>query len=130
MKLDSSQSHLSPQAIEKRKIEQILDHAHLLCRDDMIWILEYIKKKVAERSPQLLELSQPRLLQNFHHFAEISLMLIHRRGGFDQEADQLKAWISEAISCLQSPPSPSDLDLQSHPTADPPTPGSLSFPSN
>jgi hypothetical protein len=102
MTLDSSQSHTSSQAIEKRKIEQIIDSSHMLCRDDMIWILEYIKKKVAEKNPQLLELSQPRLLQNFHHFAEISLMLIHRRGGFDQETDQLKTSIKEAIYGLHS----------------------------
>ncbi|WP_240417428.1 hypothetical protein [Paenibacillus periandrae] len=90
--------------VSKQKIEQILDPAHLLCKDDIVWILGFIKKKVAEKNPQLLELSQPRLLQNFHYFAEISLMLIQRRNGFDQEADRLKSWIAEAVYGLQSDP--------------------------
>ncbi|NHN28505.1 hypothetical protein [Paenibacillus agricola] len=119
MNLDFSPFQLPPQEIERRKIEQMLDSSHLLCRDDLVWVLEYIKKKVAEKNPQLLELSQPRLLQNFHHFAEISLMLIQRRGGFDQEADQLKTWIHEAI-----------FGLQPSPPAEPLAPKSFSFPSS
>ncbi|MCS7459395.1 hypothetical protein N0M98_04520 [Paenibacillus doosanensis] len=90
----------------QRKLEQILDPAHPLCRDDVVWILEFIKKKVAEEDPALADLSQPRLLQNFRYFAEISLMLIQRRNGFDQEADRLKDWIYEASFGLH-PPKPS-----------------------
>jgi len=73
-----------------------MDPSHSLCKDDVVWILEYIKKKVAEEDPALLDLSQPRLLQNFRYFAEVSLMLIQRRNGFDQEADRLRSWICEA----------------------------------
>jgi hypothetical protein len=96
MQPDFSHAHSCPDLIAKRRIAQIVDPSHLLCKEDIVWILEYIKKKVAEKNPQLLELSQPRLLQNFRYFAEISLMLIQRRNGFDQEADRLKAWIAEA----------------------------------
>ncbi len=92
--MSQSQSPI-PNAAQ-RKLEQILNPAHPLCRDDVVWILEYIKKKVAEEDPELLDLSQPRLLQNFRYFAEIALMLIQRRNGFDQEADRLKHWIYEA----------------------------------
>jgi hypothetical protein len=91
----------SPFEIAQRKMEHILDPAHTLCKDDVVWMLEFIKKKVAEEDPQLLELSQPRLMQNFRYFAEISLMLIQRRNGFDQEADRLKSWVAEASFGLQ-----------------------------
>lgn len=78
------------------KLEQIFDSHHLLRRQDFIWVLECIKKKVAEEDPHLLELSQARLLKNFHYFAEIAMMLIHHRSNFDQELDRLKCWAYEA----------------------------------
>ncbi|MFD0680413.1 MULTISPECIES: hypothetical protein [unclassified Paenibacillus] len=90
--------------LAQRKLEQILNPAHTLCKEDVVWILEFIKKKVAEEDPHLMELSQPRLMQNFRYFADISLMLIQRRNGFDQEADRLKNWISEATYGLTPPP--------------------------
>ncbi|WP_141333728.1 hypothetical protein [Paenibacillus sp. tmac-D7] len=85
------------------KLEQIMDPARPLCKEEIIWMLEYIKKKVAEEDPNLMDLSQPRLLQNFRYFAEIALMLIQRRNGFDQEADRLKRWVQEASHGLYSP---------------------------
>ncbi|WP_261807561.1 hypothetical protein [Paenibacillus sp. N3.4] len=78
------------------KLEQILHPSYILCKDDVVWILEFIKKKVAEEDPHMQGLTQPHLLRNFRYFAEISLMLIHRRNSFDQEADRLKKWLREA----------------------------------
>jgi len=89
--------------LAQRKLENILDPHHPLCKDDVVWILEFIKKKVTEEDSRLKELSQPRLMQNFRYFAEIALMLIQRRNGLDQEADRLKAWIAEATCGLNSP---------------------------
>ncbi|MEK8129869.1 hypothetical protein WMW72_18355 [Paenibacillus filicis] len=82
--------------LTRRKLDQIMDPSRPLCKEEIVWMLEYIKKKVAEEDPELMDLSQPRLLQNFRYFAEISLMLIQRRNGFDQEADRLKSWLREA----------------------------------
>ncbi|GCL71229.1 MULTISPECIES: hypothetical protein [Paenibacillus] len=78
------------------KLQQILDSSTPLCKEDIVWMLEFIKKKVAEEDLNLKDLSQPRLLQNFRYFAEIALMLIQRRNGFDQDADRLKLWLAEA----------------------------------
>ncbi|ULL19951.1 hypothetical protein DVH26_25235 [Paenibacillus sp. H1-7] len=103
----SPSSGIVPNAVQ-HKLEQIMDPAHSLCREDVVWILEYIKKKVAEEDPHLMDLSQPRLLQNFRYFAEISLMLIQRRNGFDQEADRLQTWIAEASFGLHPAKPPSD----------------------
>ncbi|MCZ8520262.1 MULTISPECIES: hypothetical protein [Paenibacillus] len=88
------------------KVQQILDPSTPLCKDDIVWMLEYIKKKVAEEDPNLMDLPQPRLMQNFRYFAEIALMVIQRRNGFDQEADRLKAWVSEAAYGLCPPEEP------------------------
>jgi len=78
------------------KLAQILRPDHPLVKTDIIWVLEYIKKRVAEEDPRLLELPQPRLLTNFRYFAEISMMLIHRRPFFDHEMNRLKTWMLEA----------------------------------
>jgi hypothetical protein len=86
------------------KLEQILHPNYTLCKDDVVWILEFIKKKVAEADPHVQSLPQPRLLTDFRYFAEVALMLIHRRSGFDQEADRLKEWLREAAYGLQQEP--------------------------
>lgn len=85
------------------RLEQILNPDYPLCKDDVLWILEFIKKKVADEDPRLLELSQPRLLKNFHFFAEVAMMLIHKRHRCEQELDQLKQWIDEATYGLNAP---------------------------
>jgi hypothetical protein len=77
------------------KLEQILQPGYQLCREDVVWILEFIKKKVAEEDPGLAGLSQPHLIKSFRYFTEIAMMLIHRKNGFDQEADRLKIWLRE-----------------------------------
>jgi hypothetical protein len=86
----------------QHKLEQILEQSHTLCKEDILWILEYVKKKVADQDPSLLELSQPRLLKNFHCFAEVAMMLIHRRHKCEQELDLLKSWLYEATHGLHS----------------------------
>ncbi|MFX3633386.1 MAG: hypothetical protein ACE3L7_30995 [Candidatus Pristimantibacillus sp.] len=78
------------------RLSRILNPDHPLCREDVVWMLEYIKKKVADEDPALLDLSQPRLLKNFHFFAEAAMSLVHRRHFSDQEADRLRAWLIEA----------------------------------
>lgn len=78
------------------QIDRILDPDHPLCRADVVWMLEYIKKKVADEDPALMDLTQPRLLQNFHYFAEAAMSLINRRHCCDQEADRLRDWLREA----------------------------------
>jgi len=85
----------------KSRLDQILHPSYPLCKDDVIWILEFIKKKVAEEDPGLQGLAQPRLLKNFRYFAEVAMMLVHKRGGFDEEASRLKMWLQEAAYGLQ-----------------------------
>ncbi len=92
----TSQSRTPAARPAEYRIARILDPGHPLCRDDVEWMLGYIKKKVADEDPMLLDLSQPRLLQNFLYFAEASMALIHRRHYFDQEADRMREWLAQA----------------------------------
>jgi hypothetical protein len=79
------------------KLEQLSHPAHPLCREDVIWMLEFIKKKVAEPDPHLMDLTQPQLLQHFHEFAEVAMKLIYRRPSYYIETEKLKAWIELTI---------------------------------
>lgn len=85
-----------------QKLQLLLNPDHCLCKEDVIWVLEFIKKKVADGDPHLLELTQPRLLKNFHYFAEVAMMLIHRRNYNAQETDRLREWIAEATFGLRT----------------------------
>ncbi|MVO99283.1 hypothetical protein [Paenibacillus lutrae] len=82
------------------RLQVMLQPAYMLCRNDVVWALEFIRKKIAEQDPALQSLSQPRLLKNFESFAEVSMMLIHRGSGFDQEADRIKSCLKEAAHGL------------------------------
>ncbi|GKU78452.1 hypothetical protein [Paenibacillus sp. L3-i20] len=78
------------------RIRRILDSEYPLCRDDVVWMLGFIKKKVADEDPSLMDLSQPRLMQNFLSFAEAAMALIQRRHACDQEAERLREWLKQA----------------------------------
>lgn len=92
--------HHQPRLIQQR-IDTILHPDYPLCRDDVVWMLEYIKKKVADEAPELLSLPQPRLLRNFQCFAEASMILIKQRSGCSHEADRLRRCLSEAYNGLR-----------------------------
>jgi hypothetical protein len=87
-----------------RRLDRILSPNHPLCKEDVVWVLEYVKKKVAEPDPRLLDLAPPRLLKNFQHFAEAATMLIQRRPGCESEADRLRALLAEATYGLWTAP--------------------------
>ncbi|GLX68349.1 hypothetical protein [Paenibacillus glycanilyticus] len=92
----TSESNLHASHPTSARIDRILSPDHPLCREDVIWMLEYIKKKVADEDPALRSLSQPRLLRNFHYFAEASMLLIRRKHYSDQEASRLRQCLIEA----------------------------------
>ena len=74
----------------------LMHPSYALRKDDVIWMLDFVKKKVAEDSPELLGLPQPRLLTNFRCFAEIAMMLINRHSVLDQDQVRLKELLREA----------------------------------
>lgn len=90
------------QDFSKQKIERILDNTYPLSRDDVVWMLGYITKKVADEDPAIAGLSQPQLLQNFHAFAEVSMALISRRNSSDHDVQRLREWLRQAATGLLS----------------------------
>lgn len=92
----NSEPDMPPPHPTQTHIDRILNPDYPLCRADVVWMLEYIKKKVADEDPALLDLTQPRLLQIFHYFAEAAMSLINRKHYCDQEADRLRDWLREA----------------------------------
>ena len=82
------------------KLEQLLHPGYPLCKEDVIWILEFVKKKVTEEDLPMQRLAQSRLHANFVNFAEIAMLLIHRRSAFVPESNRLKNWLREvAYGC-------------------------------
>lgn len=91
----------APSNNTQQRLQQILREDHPLCREDIVWILDYIKKRVADKDSVITNLPQPRLIENFSSFAEIAMLMIHRRGVFDQEADRLRDFLREATHGLR-----------------------------
>lgn len=81
----------------QQRISKLMDPSHPLCKEDVIWVLEVIKKKVADGDPKYSDLPQPQLLKQFSCFAEAAMLLIHRRPGGDQEIDRLRLWLTESV---------------------------------
>ncbi|MBJ6363250.1 hypothetical protein [Paenibacillus roseus] len=93
---------LSDDELDQQKITRFLDPSHPLCRSDVIWILDWIKKKVAADKPSMLGLSQPLLWKSYCRFAEASMLLIHcQRFSYD-ETDRLRTLLAEAVSSIRS----------------------------
>ncbi len=90
-----------PQAQRDRKLRHILDPGSSLCREDVVWALDYIKKKVADEDSALAELSQPRLLKNYRGFAEAAMSLLASPRTGPLEADRLRGMLREALHGLE-----------------------------
>jgi len=95
--MHDSQSHSSASL---RRIEEICDVRHMLCRDDIMWVLHYVQQKVAQGDPALLELPKPRLLRNFQYFGEVSMLLLKRPGLNYLEQDNIRQCLMEAMHGL------------------------------
>jgi hypothetical protein len=78
------------------RLEQISHPCYPLCREDLIWVLELVKKKVTEQDPAIMDLDQPQLIHYFQNFAELALKLIHQRATCYSETEPLKAWIHKS----------------------------------
>lgn len=95
--MPESRSH-SPETLSR--IKQIADPRHILCREDMLWVLHYVQQKVAQGEPALLELPKPRLLQNFQYFGEAALLLLHRSAAGHAQDERIRICLQEAMHGL------------------------------
>jgi hypothetical protein len=102
--VDRAMSTLHPRPLpnpSQKRLNQILDPSHPLCKEDVVWVLELIKKKVADGDPAYSDLPQPQLLKHFSCFAEAAMLLIHHRPGGDQEIGRLRLWLAESVRELR-----------------------------
>lgn len=86
----------------EERFHLLMDPSHELRRDEIVWILSYVKQKAADEDPALLGLHQPRLLKNFVHYAEIALLLIQSRSANVQEYGHIRHLLAEACHGLLS----------------------------
>lgn len=83
-----------------KRLSRILDPSYPLCREDIVWVLHYVQKKVARKDPALLDLSKPRLLQNFSSYCEAALLLLGGGSCYHTKNDDLRACLLEAMHGL------------------------------
>ncbi|MDR0271026.1 hypothetical protein [Paenibacillus sp.] len=82
------------------KIKQITDPQHILCREDLLWVLYYVQQKVAQGEPALLDLTKPRILRNFQFFGEAALLLLNRTAAGNARDDRIRTYLQEAMHGL------------------------------
>ncbi|MCJ8011311.1 hypothetical protein MUG84_06050 [Paenibacillus sp. KQZ6P-2] len=85
------------------RINEIANPRHILCREDMLWVLHYVQQKVAQGEPALLELTKPRLLQNFQYFGEAALLLLSRATTGHAQDERIRTCLQEAMHGLIPP---------------------------
>lgn len=78
-------------------LRRLLDPSYPLCREDVLWALGFIKKKVTDRAPEWSGLDQPQLLAHFACFADMALLLLHRRSPSNQETACFRNMLSELL---------------------------------
>ncbi|RKP55329.1 hypothetical protein D7Z26_09010 [Cohnella endophytica] len=61
----------------------------------MLWALGFIKKKVADRAPEWSGLDRPQLLAHFTCFADMALLLLHRRSPSGHDTACFRRMLSE-----------------------------------
>src|SRR4051794_4608065 len=82
------------------RVNRINNPDYPLSREDVIWTLEFMKKKMADEAPELLGLPQPLLLRKFQSFADASLLLLKQRSGCGHDADRMRGYLQEVIAGL------------------------------
>lgn len=101
------------------RLSQLLHPANPLCRSDVIWTLEWLKKKATGLDASMLDSSQPPLLSTFRCFAEASLLILRGKPSCQQELARLRQLLTEAVHGMQLLSQPRNLaaELQSTPSS-------------
>jgi len=94
---DDAVNNYRPQPPSEQPLRRLLDPSHPLQREDVLWALGFIKKKVADGAPEWSGLDRPQLLAHFACFADMALLLLHRRSPSSRETDCFRAMLSELL---------------------------------
>jgi hypothetical protein len=82
------------------RIDRILDPARPACREDLVWLLHAVKKKVADGDPALQGLPRPQLIALFRDFAEAALVLLGGRTCAADELERARLRLADAVVML------------------------------
>ncbi|MBB6730263.1 hypothetical protein [Cohnella zeiphila] len=77
---------------------RLLDPAYPLRREDLIWALDDMKRKIADGAPEWTGLDRPALLARFASFAELAMYLLRRPSLCGEDAEHLRALLKDALS--------------------------------
>jgi len=83
-----------------RRIDRIRDPARPACREDLVWLLHAVKKKVADGAPALQDLPRPHLIALFRDFAEAALVLLNGRTCTADELERARRSLADAVVML------------------------------
>ncbi|MBB6636410.1 hypothetical protein [Cohnella thailandensis] len=78
-------------------LRRLLDPSYPLCREDLVWALDYIKRKVAEGAPEWSGLDRPRLLALFAAYAGVATHLLNRQSLCSEDAEHLRALLRDTL---------------------------------
>jgi len=78
-------------------LRRLLDPDYPLCKEDLIWALDYIKRKVADGAPEWKGLDRPRLLAHFAAYANLAMHLLQRQSLCGEDAEQLRAMLMDTL---------------------------------
>jgi hypothetical protein len=92
-------THAAPQFAGDR-LDRIRDPACPACREDLVWLLHTVKKKVADGDPALQDLPRPQLIALFRDFAEAALTLLGERTCAD-ELERARRGLADALVMLR-----------------------------
>lgn len=95
---------LSNDELEQQKLQRYLEPGYPLCRSEVIWILDWIKKKAAAGEPSMLGVPQPQLLKGFCRYAEAAMLIIHNQRFSYEEADRLQRLLADAVKAILPSP--------------------------
>ncbi|CAM3723496.1 hypothetical protein COLU111180_05085 [Cohnella lubricantis] len=79
-------------------LRHLLDPDYPLCREDLIWALDYIKRKVADGAPEWTGLDRPQLLAHFAAYANLAMHLLHRQSLCGEDTEQLRAMLRDTLA--------------------------------
>ncbi|THF74209.1 hypothetical protein [Cohnella fermenti] len=84
-------------ALAPPTLSRLLDPSYPVCRGDLIWALDYIKRKVAEGAPEWSGLDRPRLLAHFAAYAGVAMRLLNRQSLCGEDAEHLRALLRDTL---------------------------------
>ena len=82
------------------RLDKIFDPRHPLRKDDVIWVLDFVKSQIAAPSARVAKLNKERLLENFRCFAEVAMLMVQHQRLTHPQGEQLKHWLYEACHGL------------------------------